>query len=224
VEEQIVYWANLSQVPTDEFTIQPLTHYIAKSQSSYPRENHIACPAIRDKHSNTFFSTIPYDIHIKVDNGNLLSSTPLVGQRQGLYKNSYAFNWYIERVFFSASEQMMEVSPAFLHKTSYSQYGHPPSGKFDIGRWFRPSSPTFQLWENETEFHAKQGEAHLYFNFPNEKRVKLQEFKMTQRLYEIMDLCTGYKSIKPNQPLSSVYDMFENTGLRQEVLKEIGAQ
>ena len=224
MEEQVVYWANLSPIPTSDFTINPLMPSVAKSQSFYPRENHIACPAIRDKHSNTFFSTIPYDIHVKFDNGNLLSSTQLVSPRQGLYQNSYAFNWYIGRVFFSASEQMMEVSPAFLHKTSYAQYGHAPSGRFDISKWFRPSSPTFQLWENETEFHANQGEAHLYFNFPNERKVKLQEFKMTQRLYEIMDLCTGYKSIKPNQPLSAIYDMFEQTGLREETLREIGAQ
>ena len=115
----------------------------------------------------------------------------------------------------------MEVSPAFLHKTSYSQYGHAPSGEFDISKWFRPSSPTFQLWEKETEFKAKQGEAHLYFNFPNKKKVKLQEFKMTERLFEIMYLCINYKLIQPNQPLSVSYEMFESTGLQEEVIKQI---
>jgi hypothetical protein len=224
MQEQVVYWANLSEVPTNEFTINPLINNIAKAQSLYPGENHVACPAIRNKHSNTFFSTIPYDIEVKIDNGYFLSSSHSIGLRQGLYENSYAFNWHIGRIFFSFSEQMMEVSPAFLHKTSYSQYGHAPSGAFDIGKWFRPSIPTFQLWENETEFKAKQGEAHLYFNFPNEKKIRLQEFNMTERLYEIMILCLNFKNIRPKQPLSSNYNMFESGGLRQEVITEIMSQ
>lgn len=115
----------------------------------------------------------------------------------------------------------MEVSPAFLHKTSYSQYGHAPSGEFDISKWFRPSSPTFQMWEGETEFQAKKGEAHLYFNFPNEKRIKLEQFQMNKRLYEIMHLCVNYKINKPNQTLPSIYEMFETTGLKEDTLKEI---
>jgi hypothetical protein len=196
--------------------------YVAKSQSGYPRGNHVACPAIRGKHSNTFFSTIPYDISVRIYNEKFLTSDTNITPRQGLYKNSYAFNWRIERIFFSPSEQIMEVSPAFLHKTSYSQYGHAPSGEFDISKWFRPSSPTFQLWENETEFRAKQGEAHLYFTFPNTKKVKLLEFKMSERLFEIMKLCTEYKFIQPNQSLLSIYQMFEQSGLQEETIKEIG--
>lgn len=221
MEDQTIYWANLSQLPSSEFSLNPLTPYVAKSQSEHPRGNHIACPAIRGKHVNTFFSTIPYDISVRVYNQQFLSSDTLIQQRQGLYENSYAFDWNIQRIFFSPFEQTMEVSPAFLHKTSYSQYGHAPSGEFDISKWFRPSSPTFQLWEKETEFKAKQGEAHLYFNFPNKKKVKLQEFKMTERLFEIMYLCINYKLIQPNQPLSVSYEMFESTGLQEEVIKQI---
>lgn len=221
MEHHTIYWANLSQVPTSEFSLQSLLPYVAQSQSEYPRENHVACPAIRGKHSNTFFSTIPHDINVRIYNGQFLASDNFINPRQGLYENSYAFNWDIQRIFFSPFEQIMEVTPAFLHKTSYSQYGHAPSGEFDISKWFRPSSPTFQLWEGETEFKAKKGEAHLYFNFPNQKRVKLQEFKMSNRLFEIMDLCTRYKDKKPNQSLHSIYKMFKEAGLQDETIKEI---
>jgi hypothetical protein len=223
MEHQAIYWANLSQVETIDFPLKPLIPDIVQSQSSYPRQNYIACPAVRNKHSNTFFSTIPHDISFKVYNGQFLTSDTGITPRQGLYENSYAFDWNIQRIFFSPFEQVMEVSPAFLHKTSYSQYGHSPSGAFDISKWFRPSAPTFQLWENETEFYAKQGEAHLYFNFPNAKRVKLQEFEMSNRLFEIMRFCVTYKVTKPNQTLHSIYQMFVESGLHQETLKEIEA-
>jgi hypothetical protein len=221
MEHQTIYWANLSQLKSSEFCLKPLMPNIAEFQSSYPRQNHIACPAIRGKHSNTFFSTIPYNISVKIYNGLFLTSDTLILQRQGLYKNSYAFDWDIQRIFFSPFQQIMQVSPAFLHKTSYSQYGHAPSGEFDISKWFRPSSPTFQMWENETEFQAKQGEAHLYYNFPNDKKIKLQEFKMSERLFEIMRLCVDYKFIKPKQSFLSIYEMFEQSGLQKETFTEI---
>ena len=155
--------------------------------------------------------------------GRFLSSDTKITPRQGLYANSYAFDWGVDSIFFSPTSQIMEVCPAFLHKTSYSQHGHAPSGEFDISKWFRPYTPTFQLWENETKFEAKKGEAHLYFNFPNEKRIELQEFSMSKRLLEIMKICVDYKKIKPKQPLSSSYLMFEQYGLQEETLKEIQA-
>ena len=46
---------------------------------------------------------------------------------------------------------------------------------------------------------------------------------MSQRLFEIMHLCVGYKFVKPNQPLVSVYEMFKQSGLQNETLKEIQA-
>ena len=221
MENQIVYWANLSKLPSASLSVKPLRPDIAKRQSSYRGENHVACPVIRSKHSNTFFSTIPYDISVKIDNNKFISSNPAITQRQGLYENSYAFNWSIERIFFSHTKQIMEVSPAFLHKTSYSQYGHAPSGSFDISSWFRPSSPTFQLWEGEREFSAREGEAHLYFNFPNENKVVLKEFYMTDKLYEIMMWCLSYKTIKPNTPLKELYQDFSSNNLNDLIIKEI---
>ena len=200
----------------------PLLPDIAKRQA-ITEQTFTSCPSIRGKHSNTFFSTAPNDVSVRIYNGNFLASDTTISQRPGIYKNSYSFDWNMPRIFFSASPQILEVGPAYLHKTPYTQFGHVPSGEFDIGKWFRPSSPTFQLWENETQFEIKEGEAHLYFNFPNKKRVVLQEFQMTERLQEIMWVCLGYKAEKPNQPLQAVYDMFVKLGLQKETLKEIQA-
>jgi hypothetical protein len=221
MENQIIYWANLSQLPTINLSIKPLLPDIAKKQSAYRGENYVACPVIRSKHSNTFFSTIPYDIDIEISGNQFISSDAAITPRQGLYENSYAFNWNIERIFFSPSKQVMEVSPAFLHKTSYSQYGHAPSGSFDISSWFRPSSPTFQLWTGEKKFSAKEGEAHLYFNFPSENKIILQEFFMTDKLYEIMNWCLSYKTIKPNTPLKELYENFNFNNMNQLITEEI---
>lgn len=221
MEKKTIYWANLSQIPSANFALKSLIPDIAKAQASYPTGNHSACPAIRNKHWNTFFSTVPYEISVTVREGRLLASDTNITKRQGLYENSYAFDWNIPRIFFSPVKQIMQVSPAFLHKTSYSTYGHAPSGEFDISQWFRPSNPTFQLWEGETQFHAQQGEAHLYFNFPSENKIVLQEFLMTDDLYNIMNWCLTYKRRKPNTPLKVLYEDFNNNNLSELIMSNI---
>ena len=115
----------------------------------------------------------------------------------------------------------MEVSPAFLHKTSYAKYGHAPSGAFDIGQWFRPSSPTFQLWDGIERFEAKTGEPHLYFNFPNEHKIELKQFAMTEKLHHIMTANVMLKAYLPKQPLSFLYENFTKSGRNKEVIQEI---
>ena len=224
MKNKTIYWANLSKLTTSESVVHSLLKDIASSQPTDPRQNdakHINCPAIRNKHLNTFFSTIPYDINVKFDKNVFMTSDTGITSRPGVYENSYAFDWNIQRIFFSEESQIMEVSPAFLHKTSYSQFGHAPSGAFDISKWFRPSSPTFQLWSGETTFQAKKGEAHLYFNFPSQNQIVLQQFKMSENLNEIMQICLGYKFIKPKQSLSAIYEMFTKTKLNQKIIQEI---
>ncbi len=221
METKHVYWANLCPELNIDFEPKPLLIDIAKSQSLYKGQNWMSCPAIKDKNYNTFFTTIPYDLEVKFINDSIYSNDQKIYQRQGLYKNSYAFNWDIQRIFFSENSQIMEVTPAYLHKTSYSKYGHAPSGAFDIGKWFRPSSPMFQLWSEENTFLAKRGEAHLYFNFPNNKKIVLKEFNFTQKLEEIMYLNLDHKNIMPRQKLPSIYKMFKDSKRKEIVLSEI---
>ena len=220
---QTIYWAAFNQEPTPDLELKSLVRHIANTQSNYVGENQIACPAIRGKHSNTFFSTFPYDLEVMFQDKLITNKPEVIEQRTGLYENSYAFNWYYNRIFFSPIPQMMETSPAFLHQTSYSQYGHAPSGAFDIGRWFRPSAPTFQLWSGIKEFKAIKGEAHLYFNFPSEDKIELKQFIMTEDLYRIANANVTLKMYAPKQPLDFMYDNFTQSGRNEEVLREIEA-
>lgn len=221
MEVQYIYWANLCPELNIKMEPEPLLSDIAKSQSKAQGQGYINCPAIKDRHRNTFFTKIPYDLEIKFENNNIVSYDNRVEQRLGLYENSFAFNWHIPRIFFSETSQIMEVNPAFLHKTTHSKYGHAPSGAFDIGQWFRPSLPAFQLWSGETTFVAKKNEAHLYFNFPSDKKIVLKEFYFNDLLKEIMFLNINYKNIKPRQTLSAIYNMFTETKRKDIVLSEI---
>jgi hypothetical protein len=218
---QTIYWAAFNQESTPDLQLKSLVRHIASSQNNHITENHIACPAIRGKHTNTFYSTFPYDLKVSFDKGLSTNKPNSIEQRTGLYANSYAFNWLYNRIFFSPVSQMMETSPAFLHQTSYTQYGHAPSGGFDIGKWFRPSAPAFQLWSGITTFKAMKGEAHLYFNFPSEHRIEFKEFKMTETLYEISKANVELKSHIPRENLSNLYRRFTQSGFSKKIMKEI---
>ena len=220
---QTIYWAAFNQEPTPELELKSLVRHIATTQSNHIGSNQVACPAIRGKHSNTFYSTFPYDLEVMFKDKLITNKPEVIEQRTGLYENSYAFNWHYNRIFFSPVPQIMETSPAFLHQTFYAQYGHAPSGAFDIGKWFRPSAPTFQLWSGVKEFKALKDEAHLYFNFPSQNRIEFKEFKMTDTLYKISEANTLFKSHIPKEGLSNLYRRFTQTGFQKKIMTEVEA-
>lgn len=223
MESKTIYWASINQDASVDLAPRSLIADLAKSQSEHKGENFIACPAIRSKHRNTFVTTIPYDINVTFTNGLFFANDKSISPRTGLYPNSYAFDWNIQRIFFSKSPQLLEVSPAFLHKTSYSKYGHAPSGAFDICQWFRPSAPTFQLWSGVEKFSAIQNEAHLYFNFPSDEKIILRQFEMTHVLTEIMLASVSLKAHIKKESLPSLYNRFARTGFKKKIMSEIQA-
>jgi hypothetical protein len=220
---KIIYWAAFDLEPTPDLELKPLIQYMSSAQKNYIGDNFVACPAIRNKHTNTFYGVFPSDLEVNFQSEMTTNQPLVVEERTGLYNNSFAFNYRINRIFFSSTSQIMETSPAFLHQTSYSKYGHAPSGAFDIGKWFRPSAPAFQLWSGVKEFKALKGEAHLYFNFPNEDKIELRQFKMTDTLYDISTASLTHKAHIPNQSLKSVYSRFTRSGLANKVMSEIEA-
>ena len=103
------------------------------------------------------------------------------------------------------------------------KYGALVPAKFDIGKWFRPSAPTFQLWSEVNEFKALKDEAHLYFNFPSENNIQFKEFKMTDLLYKISLASVSHKQLIPKQNLQSLYVRFNQTGFNKKIMAEIEA-
>jgi hypothetical protein len=217
-----VYWGIFDKDLSLNMGLESLLKDISFSQNKYTENNYLSCPAIREKHKNTFFTRIPCDIDFFYKDNEYHTNIPeRIALRQGLYENSHSFDLFFNRIFYSEVPQIMEVSPAFLHNTTYSKYGHAPSGSFDIGQWFRPSIPNFQLWSNENSFYAKQNEPHMYFNFPNSNKIVLRQFYVTDKLFEIAQENVMYKHIKPKQNLNSLYKIFNKSLNKKTIAKEI---
>lgn len=223
-KDQVVYWSILYDYAKNSlFDLEPksLIKDFSESQKNVKDNNYVACPSFREKHRNTFVSYIPYDILFGYDNGQYYRNRDELVFRTGLYDNSHAFDLDLTRLFYSEEPQILETSPAFLHKTSYSAMGHMPSGAFDIGKWLRPSSPTFQMWSGVTEFSAKEGEPHMYFNFPNDKKIQLKQFYASDKIREMSEANVSFKSYIPKQNLNSLYSRFLKSNQKKIIIEEI---
>jgi hypothetical protein len=221
---KIVYWGIFDDYAKNSLLdLEPksLIKDFSESQQNFKGQNYVSCPAFREKHKNTFISYIPYDISFGYRDGTYYRNKEEITLRDGLYDDSYAFDLKLLRIFYSEEPQILETSPAFLHKTSYSSMGHQASGAFDIGKWLRPSAPTFQLWPGVTEFSAIEGEAHMYFNFPNEKKIHLQQFYVSDKIKELSEANVSFKSYLPKQNLNSLYSRFLKSNQKNIIIEEI---
>jgi hypothetical protein len=115
----------------------------------------------------------------------------------------------------------MQTTPPYFHQTSYSQLGHAPSGQFNIGKWFRPSSPNISTFPWITFFNARAGEPILYYHFLTEKRVTLKQFLLTENLINIIDASVNLKLKIPNQSLENLYERFKKSKIKNIIKKEI---
>jgi len=221
---KIVYWGvfdNYAQTSLFDLEPKSLIKDFSESQKNLKDNNYVACPAFREKHRNTFMSYIPYDLAFGYKDGVYHRNRDQITLRDGLYDNSHAFDLNLLRIFYSEDPQILEVSPAYLHKTSYYSMGHPASGAFDIGKWFRPSAPNFQLWSGVTEFSALEGEPHMYFNFPNKNTVQLKQFYVSDKLREISDGNVSFKLYLPKQNFNSLYSRFLKSNQKKIIIEEI---
>lgn len=221
-----VYWAIVAK--TDEFAEKALlveepVNLINDLSSIYNKESKVfSCPSVKNKHKNTFVYKLPFDIDASSLGGEtLFSSSNNISQRKPMYENSISFDIDSQIVFFCFEELEMQTTPPYFHQTSYSQLGHSPSGQFNIGNWFRPSSPNISTYPGITFFKASAGEPIIYYHFITDKKVVLKQFLLSERLMNIMNASVNLKIKIPNQSLEALYNRFKKSKLKNIIKQEI---
>jgi hypothetical protein len=218
-KNKVVYWSSAH----NNFNIEPdpwILDFTAL-QKTVTGKNYMACPSIREKHKNTFISRMPVDLRVNFNTDYASDERVNMFKDRGIYENSNMFGVNLSRIFFSPEPQMLEVTPPYLHKTSYSQYGHTSSGSFDIHYWFRPTKLMFQLWPEQQYFSINKDEPFAYYNFPNKDKIVFRQFVMTDKLLEISENNVQYKFTNPRQSLQNLYDMSKKNKIHKTVFAEI---
>jgi hypothetical protein len=138
-----------------------------------------------------------------------------------MYKDGFSFDIDYQLIFYSFEDLLLETSPPYLHQSPWTALGHSPSGSFNIGKWFRPSAPNISVYPNIDTIELNQSDPLIYYNFVTDKQVILQQFFVTDFLFDIAMNLVNHKLVVPNEPLDSLYYKFEDSQTDTVVKREI---
>ncbi len=190
--------------------------------------SYLSCPAATQSFSKTavFFNsmdcTYDYDftdydnLHMQAKEKSFLN---FAVRRPPTLIDKPTVELQLHYIFFSEEPLNMDITPPMFHRPRYTNYATPVPGSFDIGRWFRSFILEIQLWEAKGKLILEAGEPLFYASFSTDKKVKLQRFVYTEVLAQHANACVNFFKNEPS--LEKRYDLFENTSMREQVLKEI---
>lgn len=237
--EIVVYWSpwwvpepgiNLDLIYQSPINVYK--DFISRGSPERPYANFINCPAVSEKFKRTFLVNNTAETSIRFDtdetNGikpvylNERTTNSAVGiTHQDTLKDSILFEYHMAYAFFSEESLMLATSSPYFHKAPHMRYGAIVPGSFDIGKWYRPIISEFNLWEGEKQFHIKQYEPLMYWEFFTDKKIILKRYERTQKLYDITSSIVNFKLVKRGSNMLSRYKKFDESSLRSIILKEI---
>ena len=134
--------------------------------------------------------------------------------------NKPTVEFQLRWLFFAEEPVIMRVTPPMFHPPKYTKYASCVPGQYDIGRWIRPVSFELQMWEDVGEIKFEEGEPLMYATFETDKKIKLQRFMVSDAL-ENHVLDGLVRTFGQNLGLEERYEIFENSSLKDIILKEI---
>ena len=183
------------------------------------QELFLKCPAFIQSLKNTFVVKAPYDITLRFENGNIIAE----GYDQKFF-NQNIFTKHVKS--FSSPPFMLEVMPRYVFvpdsnvSVSVSilqlilqphQYGF-MSGEFNITKWVRPVSYTFEVYDITKPIVFKRGDPLFMVKFTPEDGsvVTLEQAVLTEDITRLIYGCTSIKNFVPSLSLKAMYEMAKN--------------
>lgn len=196
------------------------------------------CPAVKDMYKNTFAfcSAITEDFRfdlefIKEHADNPVPGTliPTTGSKvafsmtrkssfDGYFDASYNLSW----LFFAEESVTARVTGPTFPASSPVKGAIYASGQYDIGSWFRPLHANMHIPYSTDRFSINKGDEIFYIELMTDKKVRFKRFNMDQTLYELREECGNAPArLGRNLPLQTRYEMADESGLRERVLRAI---
>lgn len=185
-----------------------------------------ACRASQELFKNSYVINHAFSINARI-NGEYPTAaiegvdSSIFSVRSPAFKGCHSIDYDYAWIFFSEESLKITQTPPYLHNTEASKYGYIVSGSFDISKWFRPLTPTYNLWEGVNELSFKKDEPMMYVHFDTDKKIKLKQFRITEDILNIGRSCMGYKNISPFETFDSMYKQFVESGNKDMLLRLI---
>jgi hypothetical protein len=229
-KDMIVYWSPFNYdkvINWDMFYSKPEKVYSDLHKNKSKEKNltsYFSCPAFKERSKNLFLIKNTIENNIDIVDGKLVSSSidnVNIKHKESI-ENRPIVSIYYPIIMFSEESLDVTVTPAYMHKTGYSEAGNVVMGSFNVGKWFRPINLDFMLYEKTAKFSFKDDEPLYYLDFQTDKNIIFKKFKMTEEILKISNACTTSPDyLKPWQTLITRYKLFINSGLNKQLIKEI---
>ena len=191
----------------------------------------IRCPATRDFLHNYYGlkSIYTYDIHM--DDDKLWSEQ----YDQTFFNNHVNIRSktsktkclsFISRFIYFTDEEslLMSFEQPFLEDNSVNDTCIVFPGKFDIGKWFRPTDFAFRFKSKTNHFSVKENDIYCYLKFHTEEEIKFTQFRTSKAIFDFTLDVINARNNQPNKyrPLEYRYESFSTKNLiLQEIKKNI---
>lgn len=232
----IVYWAAYTEFGTvSQFKFQE-PHPVWKSiNETYrelpPIENFKMCPATQDFYKNVFELQFPCNYHLDIsrEGGGTRLTSPDHDQKffdeMIMFRSTghglYSYN--VRYIFFC--EQSLEISmePAYFSNTDFAAKTMLLSGKFDIGRWFRPFDCAFVIRDGVETIDMTENDPFAYLRFHTEEKIEFKRFNRSDSIKQLHLELFGIRGQKLQKvyPLSYFYSVYERIKIKKLLAKEI---
>jgi len=187
------------------------------------------CPSIRDQTKNLYALKFPVDYSLTFDIQREYVQSDLYNQEffdNMIRTRSFepvCCTYRICYIFVAEDSLEVEVTSPYLSENIFSNSTYILPGKFDIGKWLRPVDCSFLVREGISNVPMNKGDDWAYINFLTDKKVVFKKFYFTDKLNDIM---TNILNVKTYQkvhfsPLSSWYDLYQKSKMKNLVLREI---
>lgn len=183
-----------------------------------------ACPAFRDHMQNVFtlrslydyeFEVGPQGVRSTVYNQEFFNKHMIV---RSVEKKCFSF---IQNYVFFTDAPSLEATIGefpFMEDNNITQRCIPLTGRFDIGKWFRPSEFAFFLRKDFNTFKIERDEIYSYVRFHTTEKINFIQFRWSENLERYKRDCININFFKYMKTLENFYKNFRHKKL---ILNEI---
>ena len=238
-----IYWSPWYQAeePYDDHF---LTHYPLEKvypdllKNKNPRnvvDNFFNCHAFKSFCKNMYMVRAPYDVNWRFlpdpngggrvesinPNPNIIDNSFIASIKQPSVNGSLTINYSCNWIFFADKPVQIQTFAPWMHDPEIYKTSYYVPGMYDISQWFRPFELALQMKPGQTTLKSYEGEPVVYVKFHTDEPIKVNKFYLTQSLINHSKSCMNLKRFKKFRNLKNLYQVFNNSFLRNRILKEI---
>ena len=224
-----VYWAPYLENDTHDWNIlfnEPINLHkenVEKNKTNFDNSSRLKrvllCPASNQLNKSTFIFTNPLETELEIKEGDIV-------YKSKNYYESYItdilglFNYGLPIIMFCDEDLEVTITSPYNSYCPHLQHASLISGKFNIGKWFRPINFEFKFHKDKY-FKINKDEHLAYFNFNTSEDIIMKRFKMNDNLLKIAKTCSTSPVWEKFVPLVDRYKRFVNSKTNEMIIKEI---